>query len=637
MVAFATSFPMNPRRAFLFPVPRLCGALLLASVAPVAVRAYDPPDFSVELFAADGILLAEDERSSLLEALAAIASNFPGNSRVDDDLREKALALALQLDPLHPASRTAHRELSLGATPKPVPGFDSLASVSEILWSIGKRLAEPPLDPEERRLAPLLLELSLLTHPEPPDERLADFAGIAGREPLPWKDAVRLQREENTSTARARDLFENAQEQFRERRRALAAAGAENRSTGSPSAPSAPSTAPDSSGSAPSSPMTLASPRSAPVETVSASLMSVREVVAVESGPLAGRITLTLREPRGGLEREYLAGPGGGLPYPLIPSPEAIPLDGITVPPAAAAGKSWDWPAGAIGVVRFDPETVPDAPRRLLRAGALLPTLVLLESLLGKKATSETIVLLGEIDPESMQITVQGDPVATIEAAAATGRPYVLVPESAFEALVSYLQTSQRLDLLFRSELIAYKDLAGAVARVTMTDDPALAAASAEFAKIKEVSKGFALPDLARIPSAQDKLRGILAQCPDHLSARAMLEFGTRPLTAEIQKSRFVAEIDAIVQPFSAFDDDSTDRQALLARVDAASAQFLRLRAQTPLEARNLLGAAEDLVEAMELYLQITNKGTSIGQQRLREARAAIDLYRAERAKLTGP
>lgn len=634
MVAFATFVPMNPRRPFLIPALRLCGALLLASLAPGAVRAYDPPHFSAELFAADGILLAEDERSSLLEALAAIASNFPGNTRVDDDLREKALAVALQLDPLHHASRSAHRELSLGATPKPTPYFESLASVSETLWTIGKRLAEPPLDPEERRLAPLLLELSLLTHPAPPDDRLADFAGIAGREPLPWKDTARLQRGDNASTARADDLFENAQEEFRERRRAVAAAGAaasSNAASSTPSTPATPSTAPDTSG--PGRP----SPKPAPVETVSASLMTVREVVAVESGPLAGRITLTLREPRGGVEREYLAGPGAELPYPLIPSTEAIPVDGITVPAAAAAGKSWNWPAGAIGEVRFDPETTPEAPRRLLRAGALLPSLVLLESLLGKKATGETIVLLGEIDPESMQITLPGDLVATIEAAAATGRPYVLVPASAFEPLVSYLQTSQRLDLLFRSELIAYQDLAGAVARVTMANDPALAAASAEFAKIKEVSKGFALPDLARIPSAQDKLRGILAQCPEHLSARAMLEFGTRPVTAEVQRARFVAEIDAILKPFLDPDDSPADPQERLGQAEVAGTLLMRLRAQTPLEARDLLGAADELVDASELYLQITNKGTSLGQQRFREYRDAVNVYRAERAKLTVP
>ncbi len=63
----------------------------------------------------------------------------------------------------------------------------------------------------------------------------------------------------------------------------------------------------------------------------------------------------------------------------------------------------------------------------------------------------------------------------------------------------------------------------------------------------------------------------------------------------------------------------------------------MRLRAQTPLEARDLLGAADDLVDASELYLQITNKGTSLGQQRFREYRAAVDVYQAERAKLTGP
>jgi hypothetical protein len=44
-----------------------------------------------------------------------------------------------------------------------------------------------------------------------------------------------------------------------------------------------------------------------------------------------------------------------------------------------------------------------------------------------------------------------------------------------------------------------------------------------------------------------------------------------------------------------------------------------------------------DLVEAVELYLQITNKGSSIGQQRLREAIAAVSRYEAERTKLKVP
>lgn len=620
---------MSPRCSSSLIIARICGAFFLASLVPVTGWSYDKPDFGAELFSADGILLADDEQSSLLEALAAIASNFPGNPRVDDDLREKALVLALHLDPMHYTSRIAHRELALGATPKPTPYFDSLASVSETLWTIGKRLSEPPFDPEERRLAPFVLELSLLTHPEPAVDRLADFAEIVGREPLSWESAVHLQREKNPTTVRARDLFATAQDLLRERRRSIAAANQK------PAAPG--TTAPGGTQPTKSEPSGPGTPRPKPVETVSASIMTIREVSAVESGPLAGRITLTLREPRGGIERDYLAGPGASLPYPVIPSPEAIPVDPLAIPAAAAAGKNWNWPAGAIGEVRFDPETVPEAPRRLLRTTALLPGLVLLESLLGKKATNETFVLLGEIHPETMQVSLPGSLVETLQAGSAVGRPYVLVPSAVLEPLVTYLQTSQRFDLLFGSELIGYSDLAGAVARLTSPGDPALAAASAEFGKIKEAAKGFAPADLARLPSAQDKLRGILAQCPEHLSARAMLEFGTRPLTAELQRARFVAEVDAIVKPFLEIESPEINAATLVEMADTASTLFLRLRPQTPLEARNLLGAAEKLVDAAELYLQITNKGTSIGQQRLREAVAAIDLYQAERAKLTAP
>lgn len=630
MVASPFAPPMIPRGVKPYLLPRLFGgAALLSLLAPSLARAYDVPDFQAELFSADGVFLAPDERTSLLEALAAIASNFPGNPRIDDDLREKALALALNLDPLHYASRLAHRELALGAPPKPTPFFDSLASVSETLWNLGKRLAEPPLDPEERRLAAFLLELSLLTHPEPPQERLADFARVAGTEPPAWESAVRLQPAENASTARARDLFANAAELDRERRRQLAAAKAPAPAGGaSGPAPAA------SSATAPSPPPAPASPS---VETASASLVTVRQVVAIEGGPVPGRVTLTIRGPRGPIEREYLAGPGAAIPYPLVPSPEAIPLDGIVVPAAAAAGKTWNWPAGAIGEVRFDPGTAPPGPRRLLRASALLPTLVLLDSLLGNKALNDSFVLLGEVDPQTLQPGLPGDLFATLAAAGSAGRPYVLAPIAILEPLVAQLLKTQRLEPLFQYEMVGYSDLAAAAARLTAPTDPALAAASAEFEKIEAAAKGYSLSELARLPSGQERLRGILARFPDHLSARAMLEFGSRPVTAEILRTQFVAKLDAVVAPFLALDDGGDGSPVAAPLVEEASSQFLRLRSEAPPEARNLLGAGEDLVDAAELYLQLANKGTSIGQQRLRETRAAIAAYRAERSKLVEP
>src|SRR5690606_30882639 len=124
---------------------RLVAPLVFAATTPLG--AYDSPDFTADLFSADGIFLAADERADLLGALAALASNFPDHRRIDDGLREKALALALRLDPFDPRARAAHRELLLGAPPKAVPSFESPGSVAKALWASGKRLVEPPLDP----------------------------------------------------------------------------------------------------------------------------------------------------------------------------------------------------------------------------------------------------------------------------------------------------------------------------------------------------------------------------------------------------------------------------------------------------------------------------------------------------------
>jgi hypothetical protein len=595
------------------------------------VRAYDPPEIAPGLFSADGIFLAQEDRSSLLEALAAIASNFSSNARVDDDLREKALALALLLDPLHFHSRVANRELSNGGTPPPTAFFDSLASVSETLWTIGNRLAGPPLDPEEQRLARYLLELSLLTHPEPPAERLETFAAVCNREAPEWEAAVKLQRDTNRSTERAHALFRESLERLREKRRKTTVATPAD----SPSVtPATPGTTP-ATDTPPARPPRMALPQ---FEPVTASLASVRQVVGVEQTPVGGTVSLTLRSPVNALEHERLLESTTSPILPIIPSDEALILNAFSLPNTALPGRSWT--AGAIGEVRFTPVIEPAGPRRLLRTDAILPALVLAESVLTKKPVNADFVLLGEIDPATLQVTLPGDALSTLAAAAALGRPYVLVPAKVGESLVSYLQKSNQLELLFRTELIGYSDSADAISRLTTPTEPALTSASDVFNAIEEVSlrpdpaTRVTLQDLARIPSAQEKLRGILASVPTHLSAWAMLEYGTRPVTPEIQLFQFSSRVDQIVKPFLALETVDDDENNLVSLIEECDSQFLKLRADTPVEARSLLGAAEDLVEAAERYLTMTNKTTSMGDQRLRETRTAIAAFKAERTKL---
>lgn len=608
----------------------LAAAVLITDVAPL--RAYDPPQIGPGLFSADGIFLAPEDRSSLLEALAAIGSNFPANTRVDNDLREKALALALRLDPLHFNSRVAYRELAKGANPPTTAFFDNLASVSETLWTIGTRLAAPPLDPEEQRLAAYLFELSLLTHPEPPTDRLATFAEVCHRDAPEWEPAVNLQREGNRSTDRAHGLFQEALEHLREQRREAALA-----KRSEPTSPSTPATtasttpAPDG---APPRPPRMALPE---IEPITLSVATVREVTGVESRPIGGTLSLTLRGPVNGIERALVqetASPN----LPVIPSEDNLPLKDFALPKAALQGQTWV--EGALAEVAFTPYVTPDGPRRLLEADGALPALVLALCATAKSPVSEQFALLGELDPTGTRVGMTGDALATLAAASTTNRPYLLVPASISESLVAYLQKSNRLEILFQSELIAYTDAADAATRLGAVSDPALTSASTIFNEIREVSlrtdpaTRVALQDLARIPSAQEKLRGILASYPAHLSAWAMLEYGTRPVTPEILLSQFSTKVDQIVSPFVVLEESGDATSDLLSLVEPAGSQFLKLRADTPIEARNLLGAAEDLVEAAERYLELTNKTSSIGEQRLREARIAISAFKTEKLRL---
>lgn len=192
----------------------LLGFLLNAG----SVSGYDSPDFVTRVFSGDGIYLPDDQKTSLLEALAAIASNFPNNQKVDDDLKEKAIALALRIDPLHYHSRLAQRALAKGEMPKPTSFFDSLSSISETLWTIATRFSTPPLEPEQYILAHYLMEISLLTHPEPPSARLEVFATDTDPRDLQWDKFVKLAPKPNGSTALAKFLLKEGSELVRENR-----------------------------------------------------------------------------------------------------------------------------------------------------------------------------------------------------------------------------------------------------------------------------------------------------------------------------------------------------------------------------------------------------------------------------------
>lgn len=582
---------------------------LVAVLAPAfgIASAFDAPDTGVELFARDGIFLPEDERSSLLEALAAIASNFPASSLVDDDLREKALAVALGLDPLHYHSRAALRELVKGTMPQQTPFFDSLPAISENLWSVGNRLSQAPVDPEEKRLAVRLLELSLVTHPDPPADRLAAYARICGDEAPDWKEAVKLHRESNPSTARASSLF----------RRALNRVEHEAEKADAKMDPERVEEKP--------------SPLPA-FEPVTRSLWTVRRSRYDFGSAISGTLSLTLRSPTGASERRWLVElTQEGITLPLYASASDIPLTGPEISVWVAEKRNWDWPVGVLAGANFTTDQVLPGPlEQMLITDVTLPAFILLDAVFTRREVNPEFILTGEAQPLVGASHLDNRIFRDFAAALGTSAKYVLVPETAYGRILEQVKKDGSLDQFFKKEFISYSDAVQASDRMLSATGEDLLAASAIFAEIAGASQRMPLPELARNPSAQDRLRALIAACPSHLSARVMLDYGLTPPSEGDAIGMFARKLHAIVEPLLSLEESTVSTSDA---GDSIGTAFLKLRGECPPAARNLLDAAEDVHEAAGVYLQFTNTSSSMAAQRLRETREAIAKYRAERSK----
>ncbi len=184
-------------------------ALLILSLFAITgmVFAYDSPDFDYNLFSADALFLEEDDRTNLMNALTSVAANFPDNPQVDSDLREKAIYLVLKISPFHTTARSTHETLLQGKTPNLTGFFAKPAMVSEALWKIADKMLSGKAEPEASRLAPYLMDLSLIMSRTPPPERMERFARLTAFELLPWEKFITLQPADNPSSKKIGVVF----------------------------------------------------------------------------------------------------------------------------------------------------------------------------------------------------------------------------------------------------------------------------------------------------------------------------------------------------------------------------------------------------------------------------------------------
>lgn len=617
-----------------FPAPLFLFLLLsLAGIAtPRALLGYDAPNFDLEVFSADGVFLSDSDKESVLEALAAIASNFP-NSKVDEDLKEKALGIALRIDPLHFNARTAHDALRQGYTPKPTNYFDSLSAISEALWGVSTRLLDGPAEPEEAVLATYLMEISLLTHPAPPDDRLYQFAALTESNANRWGRFLQLQPDDNASSRRAQ-MIDREREDILSRFTPETSMATTQVTT--------PPRSPGGKGPGMKKRPSASRPKSndrASFEPITVSLPAVLFAKTVGGSTVGGPLSLHIRKPQSGPERELFpfieaeASP----PYPRFPlfsGRSGIRVVNLETTSAQAEQRGWEWPGVVVGEVHFDTEDSLPGPRRLCTANGRLASRILLECALSDKEINPDFAIAGELGSLGLTVELEGEPIDAVRSGSGLDVPYLLFPEPSLESLVAQVETDEDVQLLFGTEIISFTNLEEALFAFSEPTDEALKRASGIFSEIREASTRMALQEFVRNDKVIERLHEVVAAYPRHLSAKAILSYGQKPISRTVTIRMDVEKISSLIQPLIDIADPESDLNEARNSFDDIELALSRMRSEISPEARDYFDAAEDLVEASELFLNLTNRETAIAQQRERELHERITALEEEGARL---
>ncbi len=488
----------------------ISGIITVLMMASLQVAlAYDAPDFEYEIFSADGLFLEKNDRDTLLQALASLASNFPGENTVDSDLREKALALALRIDPLHQLSRHAHDSLLKGKPPASTGFFKESTTISDRLWDIAEKMLSGKPEPEAAKLAPYLMDISLSLSPTPPPDRLNKFARLRKFELLPWDQFVSLQPNTNSSSGKIGILFSLLKMEG-----ASSSAGRQNKK-------------PRPKGS--NTPAAKNKPEKNILQLDSASMPALG---FSEGSVIAGTLRLNMRkigrEESKRLNKRPNGGPNAVNPIHLgSPSSDQIRIAGFAQIARLTRFRYKDWPANSLALFSFTKEGDSPVPDSL---NFSLSGILLMHSVYSGKPIDQSLVFAGRFAPtpdksQPKKILLETSP-EIFKSAKLLKTSFLVLPESAYRKFLEKAAKSGKLGNLFSPQLLSFTDLDDAIKLAMDEPEELRVKAKAAFEEIEAVTSQMSLEDLARNKAVRVRLQKIVADYPRHLSARMMLDFG---------------------------------------------------------------------------------------------------------------
>lgn len=623
-------------------------ASLLLWFGGEAAQAYDSPNLDFKIVDTDALMLPKNELESVVEALNAVACNFPDSPLIDDDLKEKALSLALALDPLNVNSRNAHHKLLNDRPPEKTAFFQSSVSeVAEKLWASASRMSGKNSEPESRKLALYLEELSLTLHPGPPIDRVKQFDRRVDGDDQNWGKFLKLQPKENPSGARLKKLFSDAKSNKpvkvavveKPPRKDKEAAAMPVKKEDTPKVPDKKPEPPKKTDD------------SLDVKISEVEIPFIAKISApIRTGMISGVASLDVG--KAGKSDESLFGVAPAVSEEqayemrLIPNPRGFQIEGLEEAESLIRQSYPKWPERKLAEVQFDTSQVPRSPRRLASADMSVAAGLLLEAAFSGKTLVDGIVYSGQvttISDDGKASFALGDQLGEVLEQAREGDAgYILVPESEFDALVAGAISTRKLEYLFDPQIISYSSWDQLKDTAFGGGTEERAAASEEFKKIQAVQDQMSLIALSRNEKVRERLDQIIEKYPQHLSAKIMLAFGAAPDDPKALLQEAIQKVDIAVEPFifkiaGAVDEGNPSTlsfEELKPILEESDRALLALQSQILPEVRNYLYQAKEVLNAVKNLASTSSNTSSIATQRFEAVKKTFGDLQLERTAL---
>ncbi|MGB3121169.1 MAG: hypothetical protein WBE58_20265 [Verrucomicrobiales bacterium] len=651
------------------PLVAVASVLLLPPAAWAATD-YDSPKFDYQALDLDGLSLDPNQRTEIAEALAGLASNFPTDSTVDTDLREKALGLGLMLDPFNGSARLAHLALSEGRTPEKTQMFSTRSSIASVLWRHAKPLVSSGAEPEDRKLAPLLMEISLLVDPSPETDQIALYDTIAKASPPDWQRIVVIGGgTRGSSDLRLASLL---------RRLSIA----ERLGTVKPGE-SDTLVKPTASVVTPPVPPAVPLPLPPKLEPIAPSMVSsvVGGPVPPGNGPASQvgarqavsplkPVRLKLLAQRNNneealgsaksqvefidlaLEPEAFSGPPSGLPSdpdavgPMVtpplflpgPSPRPYSTRDLRAASENLAAR-WKFPEDQRFSIRAHRELSEENFSVRAQLGNVFgnsPTKRYVPVTLGLILMAESsfqgdeidpgVAVSGMLDSDGNWLPPETRPHQMWTQAVKCGAGVLLTKTAPnFEEALSDLLIAGQADLILSVQALVPVSLEEAGKLISVPRDPDLEKALALFREIQALRSRMSGEEIVKNVKVQERLQQVLAAVPNHLTAKVLLDFGQNGAsrTLGIESSRqllsdLMVDIQASIRREEEEPGSVTETEGL--ELVAAATNTLRgLKARLAPEAKDLAFKMEDALKACDTLFRIKNRETSMAVQKRTE------------------